>query len=199
MQDRLFKALYLGGLVAEILVRIPIDRQRRQIAKIDQRVSDAERGLLGLLSLGILFIPLIYCFTPWLRFADYRWPASAKARAGSIGAALLAAALWLFWRSHHDLGANWSPSLEINDRQTLVTRGVYRTIRHPMYASQWLWNIAQTLLLHNWVAGFAGLAAFLPLYLVRTPREEQMMTEHFGDAYRAYSTRTGRVVPRLRG
>ena len=68
-----------------------------------------------------------------------------------------------------------------------------------MYASQWLWSTAQALLLQNWIAGWAGLALFLPLYLSRVPREEQMMLDRFGGAYHAYMDRTGRVVPRLRG
>jgi protein-S-isoprenylcysteine O-methyltransferase Ste14 len=97
-----------------------------------------------------------------------------------------------------DLGQNWSPSLEIGEQQTLVTHGVYRRIRHPMYAAHWMWSIAQALLLHNWIAGPAGLVCFLPLYLMRVPREEQMMFDHFGAAYRAYITRTGRVIPRIR-
>jgi len=57
--------------------------------------------------------------------------------------------------------------------------------------------LAQALLLQNWIAGFAMLASLLPLYLVRVPREEQMMLEHFGEEYRLYMNRTGRVVPRL--
>jgi protein-S-isoprenylcysteine O-methyltransferase Ste14 len=68
-----------------------------------------------------------------------------------------------------------------------------------MYASQCLWGFAQALLLHNWIAGCAGLVAFLPLYLVRVPREERMMLDHFGDDYRAYCVQTGRIVPRLHG
>jgi protein-S-isoprenylcysteine O-methyltransferase Ste14 len=68
-----------------------------------------------------------------------------------------------------------------------------------MYASQWLWSLAQMLLLPNWIAGWSSLATFLPLYLSRVPNEERMMLDHFGDAYRAYAERTGRVLPRLRG
>ena len=100
--------------------------------------------------------------------------------------------------AHRDLGANWSPSLEINSQQTLTTEGVYGVLRHPMYASQCLYSLAQALLLQNWIAGLAGLAAFVPMYLVRVPREEQMMLDHFGDAYRAYGERTGGILPRLR-
>jgi protein-S-isoprenylcysteine O-methyltransferase Ste14 len=68
-----------------------------------------------------------------------------------------------------------------------------------MYASQWLWIIAQMLLLQNWVAGVGGALTFLPLYFWRVPGEEQMMVEQFGAQYRAYMARTGRVMPRLGG
>ena len=40
--------------------------------------------------------------------------------------------------------------------------------------------------------------AFLPLYLIRVPREEAMLLERFGDEYRDYMARTGRVFPRMR-
>jgi protein-S-isoprenylcysteine O-methyltransferase Ste14 len=53
------------------------------------------------------------------------------------------------------------------------------------------------LLLQNWVAGWAGLALFAPLYVLRVPREERMMLDQFGEEYRAYMDRTGGVVPRI--
>src|SRR5690606_23442668 len=104
---------------------------------------------------GMFFLPLIDSLTSWLRFADLRLSPAARVRAGSMGSLLLAGALWLFWRSHRDLGANWSPSLEIGAGQTLTTSGIYSRIRHPMYASQWLWCLAQPLLLPNWIAGLS--------------------------------------------
>jgi len=195
--NQFFKVLYFAGMVAEVILRLPYDRQRRQIPKTDQRVSPTEQGVLTVLFVGILLIPLIYSLTSWLRFADYRWSPTTKARTGSIGTMFLGAAIWLFWRSHCDLGKNWSPSLEIGAQHTLITNGVYRTIRHPMYASQLVWGFAQALLLQNWIAGPAGVVAFLPLYLARVPHEERMMLDHFGDDYRAYCARTGRIVPRL--
>jgi protein-S-isoprenylcysteine O-methyltransferase Ste14 len=54
---------------------------------------------------------------------------------------------------------------------------VYGTIRHPMYASIWLFGLAQGLLLENWLAGWAAVATFAPMYFLRTPREEPMMRE----------------------
>lgn len=198
MMEQFPKAVYFAGLVVEIIVRLPYERERRRIAKTDRRVTGAERGVLAGLLFGGVVIPVIYSATVWLNFANYRLSPRARARTGGIGAVLLAAALWVFWRAHRDLGTNWSPSLEIGAEHTLTTDGIYRAIRHPMYASQVLYALAQALLLHNWIAGLAGLVAFLPFYLIRVPREERMMLDHYGDAYRAYSAQTGRIVPRLR-
>jgi protein-S-isoprenylcysteine O-methyltransferase Ste14 len=195
--ENLSRVVYFAGLVVEIIVRAPHERQRRRIPKTDRRITRAETGLFAGLSLAMFVLPAIYSLTNWLDFANYRLSPNAKARAGSIGAPILAAAVWLFWRSHRDLGTSWSPSLEIGAHQALVTEGVYRGVRHPMYASQMLWGLAQALLLHNWIAGVGGLLAYLPLYLVRVPREERMMLDNFGDAYRAYCARTGLIVPRF--
>ncbi len=153
-----------------------------------------DKSLMAITSLGLFVLPLIYIFSTWLDFADYSLPVWA----GGIGAALFAFALWLLWRSHVDLGLNWLPTNQIREDHTLVTRGVFRLIRHPMYAAHWWWAIAQILLLQNWIAGLSLLVSFLPLYLVRVPREERMMLEQFGKEYHTYMKRTGGLFPRPR-
>jgi protein-S-isoprenylcysteine O-methyltransferase Ste14 len=196
---RAFKVWYFLGMLAEMAIRVPHERQRRQTRMVVDRVDWSERSLLGLMFVGMFFIPTAYTFTSRLDGADYRLPQEARGATGGAGTAVLAAAVWLFWRSHADLGRNWSPSLQLLEGHELVTEGVYRSIRHPMYASMWLWGVAQALLLQNWVAGWASLVLFLPLYLLRVPREERMMLDEFGEEYRAYMNRTGRVVPPLGG
>ena len=164
--ERLFKLVYFAGILSEIILRMPYERHDARSRSSINAFLRTERGLLAELSLGGFFIPLIYSLTSWLDFANYRLSPATKARVGSIGTVLLGAAIWLFWRSHRDLGKNWSPSLEISAQQTLITHGVYRTIRHPMYASGWLLSLAQALVLQNWVAGPAGVMAFLPFNFV---------------------------------
>jgi protein-S-isoprenylcysteine O-methyltransferase Ste14 len=137
--------------------------------------------------------PLVYVFTPWLDFANYDLPGWM----GWVGTPVFAAALVLLWRSHADLGLNWSATLQIKSGHSLVTHGVYRRIRHPMYAAHALWAVAQGLLLENWLAGWAFVVTFVPLYLLRVPREERMMLERFGQEYRTYIARTGRMIPRF--
>ncbi len=194
---RFFQWLYFAAMVGEIIIRRPYDQRRRKIAKTDQRVSRTEISVLGFMVVGSLVIPLIATFTHWLDFADYDWSETTKRRAGILGSVVMACGLWVFWRSHHDLGTNWSPSLEINTKQTLVTNGIYRQIRHPMYSSQVLWSIAQMLLFPNWVAGNASFVAFVPFYVARVPNEERMMRDHFGAEYQAYCQQTGRILPRF--
>ena len=190
----IFTAIYFVGIIAEIIIRVPLNQKRKQEKMSEQRVTSQERILLGLLSLGGFFVPILYAATNWLDFANYTLPAWA----GWLGVLLLAGAVLVFWRGHVDLGLNWSPSLEIREKHELVTRGIYRVIRHPMYASQWLWVIAQPLLLQNWIAGFIGLLTFIPFYFLRVKAEEQMMLDSFGTEYREYMKMTGRVLPKLR-
>jgi protein-S-isoprenylcysteine O-methyltransferase Ste14 len=162
--------------------------------KILRRLDGLEKALLGIVSVGALLLPVLYIASPWLAFADYQLPVFLP----WCGLAFMVAGLWLFYRSHADLGVNWSVTLELRKEHQLIKEGVYRRIRHPMYAAIFLFSLAQGLMLSNWLAGWSALATFAILYFVRTPREEQMMCECFGQDYRDYMLQTGRLFPRIR-
>ena len=190
-----FHIVFLVGFVAYVAIRGVYARRAKREVRIHRQIDGQEKLLLVLVILGSVLIPVLYLFTPWLRFADYHLSAVAR----WSGLVVMLAALWLFWRSHADLGRNWSISLELRRDHCLVTDGVYRWVRHPMYAAIWLWSIAQALLLENWLAGWSSLAPFAAMYFLRTPREERMLCEFFGAEYSKYMQRTGRLWPRLRG
>lgn len=194
MPDTIFEIIWLAGFIAASAIRVLFTVRNRNNRAAGERQTVRE-GLVMLPPLvGMIIIPLLYVFNSWPDFADYRLPVWA----GWGGAALFAFSLWLLWRSHADLGRDWLPTVQLREGHSLVTRGVFRYIRHPMYAAHWLWGLCQPLLLQNWIAGFAMLVSLLPTYLVRMPQEERMMLEQFGEEYRAYMGRTGRVIPRLR-
>jgi protein-S-isoprenylcysteine O-methyltransferase Ste14 len=186
-------AVFFVGFVIYTAIRARYARPTRGLERTHRQVDALEKALLAIVIPSGLLLPLLYLFTPLLWFADYRQPAFIP----PIGVAFMVVAIWLFWRSHADLGLNWSPTLEIRKDHQLVTGGVYRRIRHPMYASIILFSTAQALLLPNWLAGFSALVPFALLYFIRTPREEQMMCNIFGDEYRTYMQRTRRLIPRL--
>lgn len=193
MLDHPWNLVFLAGFAVYAGIRHVHEGQAKGQAKVVRRVDGLEKGLLALVGVGCLLLPVLYVFTPVLSFADVELSAAAH----WAGLGVMLAALWLFRRSHDDLGRNWSISLEVYENHALVTHGVYRRVRHPMYAAIFLFGIAQGLLLDNWLAGWSAVATFVPLYVVRVPREERMMRERFGEAYAAYARGTGRVVPRL--
>lgn len=198
MAGKIFKGIYWLGLLAEIVIRMPHDRQRRKNQIAVEEVTVQEKGLVSLIFVGMLLAPMIYSLTPWLKRADYKLSEKAQSRLGNVGVLFLSAALWIFYRAHADLGRNWSPTLQIREDHDLVTDGIYSRIRHPMYSSQLLWSVAQPLLMQNWIAGWGSLIPFLGLLLVRVPQEERMMLEQFDETYRAYMLRTGRIFPKIR-
>ena len=189
----IFEIAFWFAIIVEMTIRAPINKKRKQEKMSEQNVSTQEKVILFLLLIGMFILPLIYSASTWLDFANYSLPAWA----GWLGVALIAGALFVFWRAHADLGLNWSPSLEIREKHELITKGIYGMIRHPMYASQWLWVIAQPLLLQNWIAGLVNLLIFIPFYMLRVQAEEQMMINKFGDQYREYMKRTGGVLPKM--
>jgi protein-S-isoprenylcysteine O-methyltransferase Ste14 len=189
----IFTVIYFVGIVAEMIIRAPLNQRRKQEKMSEQRVTGQERTLLGLLFVGMFFVPIIYAASNWLDFANYTLPSWA----GWLGVLILAAAIFVFWRAHADLGLNWSPSLEIREKHELITRGIYSVIRHPMYASQWLWVIAQPLLLQNWIAGFLNLLVFIPFYFLRVKAEEKLMLEKFGNQYQDYMQKVGAILPKF--
>jgi protein-S-isoprenylcysteine O-methyltransferase Ste14 len=140
---------------------------------------------------GLFVVPLIYALTDEPRFANY----PLRPLQVWLGVVTVALYLALFYRTHKDLGRFWSVTLEIREKHTLITQGVYRWLRHPMYAAFWLCGLAQALLLPNWIAGMAGLVGFGILFFFRIENEERMMIETFGDEYRQYMARTNRVIP----
>jgi len=186
-------AIFFLAMLAEIIIRVPINKKRQQEKMSERRVTGKEKLMLFLLWGGMFVLPIMYAATDWLSFADYTLPAWA----GWLGVIVITGAVIVFWRAHADLGLNWSPTLEIREKHELITRGIYAVIRHPMYASQVLWSIAQIFLLQNWIVGFSSLAVFVPFYFLRVQAEEQLMLEQFGDQYRSYMQKVGAVFPKF--
>lgn len=186
------KAVILMGTLAIVIIPASLHPRGSGMKVVRTRKGRMERVLLALTSLGFL-LPLVWVATPVLRFADY----PLRPVPFSAGIFCLALGLWLLYRSHAELGTNWSLSLEVRDRHQLVTEGIYRRVRHPMYLALLVYASGQALALPNWVAGPAYLVAFALLVALRLGPEERMMVEEFGADYEAYVARTKRLVPGL--
>ena len=191
MNPWLGRVEFLVGLIAMIAIRIPYGKRCAELEVVESQKGRREIALLALMWIATTILPLISIVTPLLSFADY----PLHPIPFFLGTACLLSGLWLFRRSHVDLGDNWSISLEIRTQHKLIDHGVYARVRHPMYTSIFLQAIAQALLLPNWVAGPSCLLAFILMFALRVSTEERMMLKQFGADYALYMGRSKRLVP----
>ena len=124
--------VFFVGFVLYVGIRGRFARQTKTNEKIVRQVDMQEKVLLPTVISTSLLLPVLYLFTPLLRFADYQLPAGVQ----WSGLAVMVAALWLFWRSHVDLGLNWSATLEIRKGHQIIRDGVYLVSLASLRCSQ---------------------------------------------------------------
>jgi protein-S-isoprenylcysteine O-methyltransferase Ste14 len=184
------KVTILLANIMLVVIRAPYGKRSRTIRVVKSRKGRLEIVLLTIAWVAF-FLSLIWIATPLFAFADYALDPIPFA----IGVVCLVVGLWLFHRSHVDLGPNWSITLEVREQHQLVTRGVYRWVRHPMYLSLLIFSAGQVLVIPNWLVGPSYGVAMLLLILLRLGPEERMMLEEFGKDYETYMATTKRLVP----
>ena len=116
---------------------------------------------------------------------------------GIAGLACFALGFWLTVRAQLDMGESWRIGVDAGEVTALVTSGVFRTLRNPIFTGMMLIAIGVVLMVPNAVAlaGVALLALGLEIH-VRCVEEPHLLTVH-GDRYRCYARSAGRFVPRL--
>jgi protein-S-isoprenylcysteine O-methyltransferase Ste14 len=190
MNSWIAKAVIVAASVVMVAIRAPHGKRSRLVKTVRSGKGTREVILLILAWIGFL-VPLLWVASPVFSFAEYALRPAALV-AGSV---CLAIGLFVFYRSHADLGSFWSVTLEVRENHRLISQGVYRRVRHPMYSALVLYSVGQALAVPNWVAGPSYLVAFGILFAFRIRAEEQMMVDAFGDEYVAYMAKTKRLVP----
>ena len=194
------ESLYRIAAGAMLLLMVPIGLPYRlRAARTGEPISRRGEGLVILVGLRASAILWGVCVVAWLidpgLLPGPRLALPEAARVAGVAFALSVPPLlaWVF----SSLGMNVTDTVVVRRNATLVTRGPYRWVRHPMYGCVALVFLALALLTASVLCAALGslVLAFLAL---RTPIEEARLVERFGDAYRDYGARTGRFVPRWR-
>jgi protein-S-isoprenylcysteine O-methyltransferase Ste14 len=166
-------------------------REENTLKKREEGLTSKIAGILGLI--GFISI-IVYAINPtWLSWAAL--PLPLWLRWAGVGSALLGFSL-LQW-AQHTLGKNWSDTPRMIKEQSLITSGPYHFVRHPIYTA-FLLILGSTLFVSaNWLVGFTWLGMTLLELASRIRFEEGLMLEYFGNEYREYMERTGRLLPKL--
>ena len=162
--------------------------------KISRKVDGT--AMMTVIKIGGLIVwlsPLVYLINPqWMAWSKIGLPEWVRWLGVGIGILCVASVYWLF----SSIGNNITPTSATRKEHKLVTSGIYRWIRHPLYTFASLLFISFGMMADNWFIAVLGILTFI-LMAIRTPKEEANLIEKFGDEYREYMKRTGRFLPRL--
>lgn len=111
------------------------------------------------------------------------------------GLTLVVAGLTIMLIGQATLKRSYSGTLVVRRDHKLVTHGIYRFTRHPIYLGAILGLCIGIPLFAVSLYGFLILSALVPIALNRIRMEEAMLTEEYGEAYRSYRERTRKLIP----
>jgi protein-S-isoprenylcysteine O-methyltransferase Ste14 len=165
--------------------------ERNTLKKREEGLASKIAGILGLLGFVAILVNAIQ--PGWLSWASLVLP--LWLRWTGVGMALLGFAL-LQW-AQTILGKSWSDTPRMIKEQALITSGPYQFIRHPIYTAFLLILGATLLISANWLIGLAWIGMTVLEVVSRIGFEENLMLEYFGDQYRVYMKKTGRLLPKI--
>lgn len=113
-----------------------------------------------------------------------------------LGVLLLYSAVGVNILGRRWLGANWSDQIRIRETHVLVQKGIYRWIRHPLYASTIGILLGVGLVYANGLVLILTAAIFIPMMIFRARQEEAQLIQMFPE-YADYRRRAGMFLPRL--
>jgi protein-S-isoprenylcysteine O-methyltransferase Ste14 len=137
-------------------------------------------------------------------FAAAAWPDWLSARSlvtgaaadvlGAAGAALLIGGLVLLVRAQLVLGASWRIGIEHGASPGLVTGGLYRLSRNPIFLAFLIFLAGYALLIPTALSAVLFVGSYIGIRQ-QIAAEEKYLERTYGAAYRDYACRVGRLVP----
>ena len=196
MNENIFRiaaaVILLAGMGISSYFRIKADKETGE--KVSRKVDG--NVMMTFIKLGGLILwlsPFVYLINPaWMAWSKIGFPEWARWIGFGLGVICVFGIYWLF----SSIGSGITPTSGTRNQHKLVTNGIYRYIRHPLYTFGSSMFIAFGMMADNWLIILFGVLAFIAM-AVRTPKEEANLIEKFGDEYREYMKRTGRFLPKL--
>jgi len=108
-----------------------------------------------------------------------------------VGIALLCVAAYCAWSGLKIVFG------EVRETPSVIRKGVFGKIRHPIYFSEALLYFGLLLIEISLLAAVVWLGATAFLYYL-SRHEERLLLDRFGDDYQAYIREVGMWIPRIR-
>jgi len=115
---------------------------------------------------------------------------------GLIGTPIIAGGALLNILGRLQLKSNWANHIKIYENHSLVNHGIYKVVRHPLYASIMLMLFGGSIAYRNWLSAALTAFVFIPFMYYRAKQEEALLLEEFKE-YEEYKRTTGMFFPKL--
>ena len=92
------------------------------------------------------------------------------------------------------LAGNWSKDVDVKVDHELITTGIYRYVRHPIYTGVLLMGLGSVLMIGTTNVLLVFLA-MLGFFWFKARQEEKLLTKHFPKEYPAYKNHTKALIP----
>lgn len=113
---------------------------------------------------------------------------------GILSVVLAVGGLIIAIMARRTLAQNWSASVTFKKEHDLITSGVYKYMRHPIYTGVLLIFIGSALLIGTIGALIGFIILFVTLWL-KLQQEEKLMTKHFPKEYNTYKKKVKALIP----
>ena len=193
----MFRWFVLATLIGCLSISVTYRRRARREGETIPRRREKPLLLAGraVVAVPLFGAILAYLVDPrWMVWASFAPPVWSRWVGVGLGVLTVPAVYWVF----SSLGRNVSETVLTKEHHALVTHGVYHWIRHPLYTTAIALILAIGLIAANWFILLFALIALVSIRVVVVPVEEQALLTTFGDEYRDYMQRTGRLLPRRR-
>ena len=171
-----------------VLIDFSEFQERKETKK--EKKSIVETGTM------ILFFFLFYAL---IRLGVGRFIAmfpALKISLEAIGSLILLIGCFVNVRGRFNLGKNWSNQIKIYKDHNFISTGMYKFVRHPLYASIIWMFFGASIIYTNYAAFFANIIVFFPFMYYRAKQEEEMLLREFKE-YKKYQTKVGMFFPKL--
>ena len=196
MNENIFRIL--AALILFTCMGISIYYRSKADKETGEKISRKVDGtaLMTAIRIGGLILwlsPFVYVINPrWMAWSKVGLPDSVRWLGVGIGILCIFGIYWLF----SSIGSGITPTSATRKEHKLVTNGIYRYIRHPLYTFGSSMFVAFGMMADSWLVAALGILTFI-LMAIRTPKEEANLIEKFGDDYREYMKHTGRFFPKF--
>ncbi len=193
------RAFLLAGLIGHKLVWIVLKRRQGGRHVKNAEPLPLKTKIVKTCKLAILLGILAQTLIPESWLADqallsHLLIANDSFNLVVVGTVLFTIGLTVAILGRTQLGDNWSDieTAQVLEKQRVVSRGLYRFIRHPIYTGDLLLLCGLELALNNWLV--LGVIVLMPIVLRKAVQEETMLMDEL-EGYGEYCTTTKRFIP----